>query len=214
MSRCLHMDKPYCGADELDAAGAAPDVAGAAEDEALRKTLALALATWSAVGDDAEPDDDSEGRVTGAASREAGADRAGATAAGAGACEAGAVPASGRLASDGPALLSDAPAAGGCCPVVAGWVRVILDRSVWSSTDPVCDARLPTKVRAIEQTKKAMPNQLVSVVSKLPVPRADMKPDGPPPMPSAPPSERWSRMRAPMAMQIRTCAVSRTPKRK
>ena len=51
--------------DALDAAGL---LAGAAEDEAVRKTLALALAIWSAVGDEAEVDDGkgNAGNLTGA----------------------------------------------------------------------------------------------------------------------------------------------------
>ncbi len=114
-------------------------------------------------------------------------------------------PASGRSARDGAADEIDAAAddAGredvstvGSLP--AGRVEV----STLAVADSLLFSRLPTTVMASEQMKKATARIPVMRVSKLPAPRADMKPEGPPPMPSAPPSERWIRTRPPMLMQM------------
>ena len=65
-----------------------------------------------------------------------------------------------------------------------------LDVSTLSATEVCLAVRLPTIVRPIELAKKSTANMPVRRVRRLPAPRADMKPDGPPPIPSAPPSER------------------------
>ncbi len=65
-----------------------------------------------------------------------------------------------------------------------------LDMSTWSTTEVPRASRLPTTVMARQLMPKAAAKTQVSLVRRLPAPRADMKPDGPPPMPSAPPSDR------------------------
>ncbi|MNE53952.1 hypothetical protein D3C80_1487060 [compost metagenome] len=64
-------------------------------------------------------------------------------------------------------------------------------------------------VRLMAQTKKAIARIDVARVSRLPAPRAVMKPEGPPPMPRAPPSERCSRITAVRATEIRIMATSK-----
>lgn len=114
-------------------------------------------------------------------------------------------PANGRSARDGAADETDAAAAGAGCDA-AGMVGNLPAGRVEVSTLAVADSllfsRLPTTVMASEQMKKATARIPVVRVSKLPAPRADMKPEGPPPMPRAPPSERWIRTRPPMLMQM------------
>ncbi len=125
-----------------------------------------------------------------------------------GACDAFGVEARGRSFSDGAedVLLVVAAAVG-----ATTGAEVSLEVSTWSTTDVLRASRLPTTVMPIELAKSSAAKTQVSLVSRLPAPRADMKPDGPPPMPSAPPSERWMRIRPPITAQISTWAVSRMP---
>jgi len=72
----------------------------------------------------------------------------------------------------------------------AGAEVVNFDMSTWSTTEPPRASRLPMMVKPRQLAPNNAAKIQVSLVSRLPAPRADMKPDGPPPMPSAPPSER------------------------
>ncbi len=118
------------------------------------------------------------------------------------------VEASGRSFSDGAdEVLLEAEAADGVASGAAGSLEV----STWSITEPPRASRLPITVMPIELANSRQAKTQVSLVSRLPAPRADMKPEGPPPMPSAPPSERWMRIRPPITAQMRTWAVSRMP---
>lgn len=101
---------------------------------------------------------------------------------------AGAAPARGRSLRDG-AAEALVWAAG-----AAGWLEVFTVRplvSTLSTAEVWRVEKLPTMVRPMELAKKTKARIAVARVSRLPAPRADMKPPPPPPpMPSAPPSER------------------------
>ena len=126
----------------------------------------------------------------------------------AGAWEAFGVEATGKSFSDG----ADEVLLAAVAAVVGDTgAAVSLEVSTWSTTELLRASRLPTTVMPIELAKRSAANTQVSLVSRLPAPRADMKPDGPPPMPSAPPSERWMRIKPPITAQINTWAVSRMP---
>ena len=71
-------------------------------------------------------------------------------------------------------------------------------------------ARPMMRVSARHSTKNTPARILVVRVRRSPTPRVDIKPEGPPPMPSAPPSERWSRITPTNAAQTKIRITSRT----
>ena len=111
-------------------------------------------------------------------------------------------PAIGRSLSDGADEVEAAAAAGACVSVaVLPVTSLALTRS---TAELLAVSRLPAMVRPMQLTKNRVARTAVKRVSRLPAPRADMKPDGPPPMPSAPPSERWIRINPPMQTEMMT----------
>lgn len=172
---------------------AAEEAAGAlvlAEDEDAQM-LSLAFSTCLA-----ETELDTEelaGSLSGAGRTAGLLFRAGA----AGAVEeaAGAAPARGKSLRDG-AAEALVWAAG-----AVGWLEVLTVRplvSTLSTAEVWRVEKLPTMVRPMELAKNIKARIAVALVRRLPAPRADMKPPPPPPMPSAPPSERWMRIRPAM----------------
>ena len=110
------------------------------------------------------------------------------------------VVAKGRSLSDGADEVDEAAAAGAVGSEDLS--SVMLFASTLSIAELARVSKLPAIVRPMELRKKRQARMPVMRVSKLPAPRADIKPDGPPPMPRAPPSERWIRINPPMLTQM------------
>ena len=110
------------------------------------------------------------------------------------------VVARGRSLSEGADDVEDAAAAGAAGRVDLSSVMPLV--STLSMAEVARVSILPAMVKPIELAKNRKASMPVIRVSRLPAPRADMKPDGPPPMPSAPPSERWIRINPPMLTQM------------
>lgn len=201
------LDAEDAGAADFAADDAEAEADGfATEEDELLKILAFAAATGFCVRDDDDDDDEAAaGSLSGAGMTTEAPDAlalgvpVGAALELAGARDG--VVANGRSLRDGADDVEDSEAAG----VAAG--RADLSSlmplvSTLSIADVARVSRLPAIVRPIELRKKRKARIPVIRVSRLPAPRADMMPAGPPPMPSAPPSERWIRINPPMLTQM------------
>ena len=193
--------------EDTGAAGAlavfeADDAAALLDDDPVLKMLALAASICFCVRDE---DDDaagslSAGGMTTAALEELAFGVVAGPALGLTGTRDGVV-ASGRSLKEGAEEVEEAAAAAGAeGRVDLSRVRPLV--SILSIAVVARLSKLPAMVKPIEQTKKAAASHAVKVVSRFPAPRADMKPEGPPPMPSAPPSERWIRINPPMLTQM------------